>query len=467
MNGYDCEIIEKNHCVGGECTGWRRGDFYVDNCIHWMMGTKKNTELNHAWEEVGALDNNTEICYPEAFYVSEYNGETITLWNDLEKTIEEMLRISPEDKKEIYTFRKNVKRSRGLAMPVQAPPELMTKKQLIKLGLPMIKILPVLKKYNKISVEDYAKFFKHPLLRRMISDYLSINSCASSLFTSYATFIDGDGGIPKGFSWGVPHRMANKFLELGGKISLNSPVTRISIQGDTVEGVYTENDYHRCDKIIFATDFEVTYSLLGEQYRPEQLKKALDDFDSFPVHSEFQIAFFTNEPIDCFKSTFVFETDEMTIGTRLFTRLGVRAYDYDRFAPEGKYLYQCCLVQYKEDYEFWKNLAEKNDGSYEKVKRQHAETLVKQIEKRANVKVELIDIWTPYTYNKWCGAYLGSYMSFMKTPTSKMSAFPSKVIGLSNCYIGSQWQREPGGLATALTMGKFAAQWINFDERKK
>ncbi len=465
--GFECEIIEKNHCSGGECTGWRRGSFYIDNCIHWLMGTLKDTELYKAWCEVGAIDADTEIYYPDSFYTSEYNGQTVTLWRELERTKEEMLAISPEDKKEILKFIRNVRRAQGLSMPVKAPPELMTKRELISLGLPMLKMLPVLREYDKLQISEYADRFKHPLLRRMIKDYLSVNSSSSSLFTSYATFAEGNGGIPKGFSSGLTERMANKFLSLGGKISLSDPAIGVQTENGTVTGLITEKKHYDCDKIIFATDFAVTYSLLGEQFMPKELKDALADFDRYPVHSEFQIAFYTDTPIEYINSTYVFETDEMTIGRRCFTRLGIRAYDYDDFAPKDKYLYQCCLVQYKDDYEFWCELADRNDGSYAETKHKQAEALISQIEKHTDIKANLIDVWTPYTYNKWCGAYLGSYMAFMRTPTSKLPAFPSKVDGLSNCYIASQWQRSPGGLATALTMGKFAVQWMEKDLGKK
>ncbi len=467
MKGFECEIIEKNHCVGGECTGWRRGELYIDNCIHWLMGTKKGTELNAAWREVGALFDGVEVCYPEAFYISEYGGQTLTLGKDLKKTKKEMLAISPEDKKRISEFIKNVRRAKGLSMPVQAPPELMTKKQLLRLGLPMLKMLPVLKRYDKMTVAEYAESFSHPLLKRAMKDYLSAESSASSLFTSYATFVEGDGGIPKGFSAGLAERMAQRFLDLGGTVSLSEPAVSVELEGETVKSVTTAKRRCEADTVIFATDFSVTYALLGEQYRPELLTKALADFDKYPVHSEFQIAFYTDTPLPDVKSTFIFETDELTVGVRQFTRLGIRAYDYDDFAPEGKYLYQCCLVQYKDDYEFWRSLADKNDGSYARTKQEQAQTLVGQIEKYTGAKVNLIDVWTPYTYNKWCGAYLGSYMAIMRTPTSKLPCFSAKVEGLKNCYVASQWQRAPGGLATALTMGKFTVQWIERHENEK
>ena len=58
---YDVEIYEKNHIVGGECTGWDRQGYYIDNCLHWMMGTNRGTDLYNIWKTVGAIDDDVEI----------------------------------------------------------------------------------------------------------------------------------------------------------------------------------------------------------------------------------------------------------------------------------------------------------------------------------------------------------------------------------------------------------------------
>ena len=40
LNGFDVEVFEMHSKPGGECTGWQRGGFHFDNCIHWLMGSK-------------------------------------------------------------------------------------------------------------------------------------------------------------------------------------------------------------------------------------------------------------------------------------------------------------------------------------------------------------------------------------------------------------------------------------------
>ena len=44
-NGYETLILEKNAIAGGACIGWERSGCYIDGCIHWFTGVKKDTHL--------------------------------------------------------------------------------------------------------------------------------------------------------------------------------------------------------------------------------------------------------------------------------------------------------------------------------------------------------------------------------------------------------------------------------------
>ena len=35
-NGFESEIHERHTIVGGQCTGWYRKHFLLDNCAHWL-----------------------------------------------------------------------------------------------------------------------------------------------------------------------------------------------------------------------------------------------------------------------------------------------------------------------------------------------------------------------------------------------------------------------------------------------
>lgn len=76
--GYQAVICEKNAVPGGECTGWDREGYHIDNCIHWMMGTSGKSALHDIWKETGALGTRP-VHHMDAMYTSRLRGEAITL----------------------------------------------------------------------------------------------------------------------------------------------------------------------------------------------------------------------------------------------------------------------------------------------------------------------------------------------------------------------------------------------------
>lgn len=61
LSGIDSEIFESHTIVGGQCTAWKRKGFHIDNCVHWMIGTKQETETYQVWKDVGVLGEGKKI----------------------------------------------------------------------------------------------------------------------------------------------------------------------------------------------------------------------------------------------------------------------------------------------------------------------------------------------------------------------------------------------------------------------
>ena len=185
--GFEAEIYEKNTIPGGECIGWNRKGYHIDNCIHWLTGTLKGTELYDVWKTVGALSDDTEYAKIDSFYTSTYNGQKATLWNDLERTQRELIAVSPEDEEEIRKFIQNVEWSKQCLFPARKPMEMWGIKDYIEMGKNMADFPKVMKEFGKISLEEYSKRFKSPLLQKLMCDYLPKSYCAYSFLVSYAT----------------------------------------------------------------------------------------------------------------------------------------------------------------------------------------------------------------------------------------------------------------------------------------
>ena len=50
--GFQTEIYEKNALPGGLCTGWKREGYFIDNCIHWLTGTRPGSGLHELFSDV-------------------------------------------------------------------------------------------------------------------------------------------------------------------------------------------------------------------------------------------------------------------------------------------------------------------------------------------------------------------------------------------------------------------------------
>ncbi|MBR5421857.1 MAG: NAD(P)/FAD-dependent oxidoreductase [Lachnospiraceae bacterium] len=466
--GFDAEIYEKNAIPGGECIGWNRKGYHIDNCIHWLTGTKKGTDLYEVWKATGALTDETEYAKLDSFYTSTYDGKSVTLWNDLEKTQKELIAASPEDEEEIKKFIQYVEYSKQCLFPADKPMEMWKIADYISVGKNMADFPKVLKEFGKISLEEYSKRFRSPLLRKMICDYLPKEYCAYSFLVSYATMADGNGGIPMGASLQMSLRMEKKFKEMGGKIFYNAGVEKIVVENRKATGLQLENgSFVQADLMIPTLDtYPLFHKLLPASYMPAELKKAYSDEKAYPVTSGFQIAFAVSTSFNRGETIFI-DIDELKVGKRTADRMYVKAYGYDPiFVKDGKQVIQTCITQSDDDFDYWKRLPEEE---YRAAKEKLVEEISVRIETafpELKGDLEFLDCWTPLTYERYCNAYHGSYMSFVTTPFGKQLKMKGKLKGIDNLYLAGQWTNSPGGLPVAVASGKFAVQRILKARRK-
>lgn len=463
--GFQTHIYEKHTIVGGECTGWRREGYFIDNCIHWLTGTKDGTDLNKLWRNVGALGDGVELIKPDFFYTVELNGEKLTLWSDLERTRREMHVLSPEDEVEINKFIDYVKLGETMGVPVKKPFDMLSVVDFMKLGMSMSGAGKIMKEYGNIDIAEMADRFKHPLIKSALKDYMPSQYQAYSLIFSYATMTGNNGDIPRGGSLAMAMRMQKRYESLGGQIHTNSPVKKVTIHQKMATGIELENGEHiLADYVVCACDTDYTFGkLLDPTYMPKDLKETYEKRKTYPVISGFQVAFAVEGQYKELRGMNLFECEPFMLATKEVTRMSCKGFDYEpSFSPEGKEIIQSNILQTEEDYKYWINLYTDKD-KYQNEKMRLAEELkLRMIAQYPFLegKIRVLDVWTPATYNRYFHAYHGAYMSFIITKGAKNKRVAGKINGLNNVMIASQWLMGPGGLPTAAAMGKFAAQRI-------
>lgn len=468
LAGYDVDIFEKNPSLGGQCTGWDRHGFHIDNCIHWLTGTKAGTDLHEIWKETGALSPDQTFVATDRFYTSESGGTRVTLWKDLEKTQQELCALSPEDSEEIRKFIEHVRYATTCEMPAKKPMDVWNPMDYLRMGATMRDMPKVMKEYGSIDLHELAERFHHPALQALFSDYMPKDYVASSFLVSYATLVSGNGEIPTGGSRALTARMANRFAELGGRVHCCSSVSEILVDHAHAIGIRTA-DGNRifADYVISAVDtMELFDRLLGRQYMGKKWESAYADSGTYPLFSAVQAAFAVDRADWNESGTLFFDCDPFETGGRQVTRLSVKGYEYEpEFAPPGKVVVQINVPQYDAEYLHWQKLS---PGEYAVQKAEAASALQKRMEDRFGLagKITPLDCWTPRTYEKWCNAYHGAYMAFITRKGVPSFSVKGIVKGVKNLYIASQWIMAPGGLPVAAAAGRFAIWRIARCDRK-
>ena len=450
LRGYDTIICERHTRAGGNLTGWQRGEYHIDNCIHWLTGTNPMTDTYKMWCELGVLGN-VEIYQSDTLYTCERDGERLSLDRSIDKTEKDMLTLSPIDKKEILSFTSAVRAVQGISGTAG---EHRNK----RIGIPSLIIsAPNILKYHFLSTGELSRRFKHPLIRDLIVSVLGEYFSALALIIVFATFSGENGGIPKGSSVAMAERMTEKFASLGGKLLLGKEAVRINGIGTKAKSVsFSDGSEIAADYIVLATDPEICYGQLLERDMPPQFKKMYEN-PKMLRFSSYHTAFACDMEALPFKGDFVFEIPNSAKRFLHTKYLIMREFSHEPgFSPKGKNIIQTMTFSDESCSErFIKLYSER--AAYEATKKRVVEAIHDLIISKfpeLSGRLECIDVWTPATYRRYTGASIGSYMSFVLPPRKIPCPVSCESGVYDNVLLATQWQNPPGGLPIAADMGR-------------
>ncbi len=466
INGYQTMIIEKNHVVGGACIGWERKGSYVDGCIHWLTGVNKNSSFYKFWRETGAINDDTEIFYQDDFHVIEFpDGKKFTVWADLDKFQNELIAFAPEDSKQINKFIKTIRRFQKIEGPVFKPVDMMNLFELIKIGLTMAGDYYHVAKTSVISCEDYGKKFKNPYIRKWFKDVMSAEYNFMSLIYMLAHVSNKNGGIPVGGSQELSERMKEKYISLGGELLLSKEVSCVEIENNVAKGVNLINgEFIPSDYVVSSAPIEHTLKiLLKGKYKVPKIDKRLEDIKTYPIYTYTTVVLKLN--CDCSNlplSNKIYLTNPITLDVD-YDNVTFRNYAYDKTlkGSENSTVIQATLSGNDDCYFWWKKI--KKNGLYKEKKQELASKIIEIYENykpELKTKIEVIDVVTPLTYERYLNTRHGSFQGFVHTAKGKALMQKGEIKGLNNFILSGQGIFQSGGLPTAVITGRFSAQRI-------
>lgn len=481
MAGYDTEIYEMHTVPGGECAGWSRNGYHIDGCIHWLTGTNKQFPLYKVWCDLGALGDDVKIFETETFGAMESNQGILRLYKNRERLEAHLRAIAPEDGEELTKFFATLDAMDNF-MPLDAV-DLLGPVELLKVMRNAMRGSKTMKDL-KIPMREYLKRFKSENLRRLFSLSLPSDQSVSVLFFALSTVMSGNGGRPEGGSMAMALRMADTFRSLGGVLHLGVRVEEICIEEGRATGIrFTSGEdpeltFVPADHVISSSDIHVTLNrLLKGKYPQDEFDLRDADPKTYPCSTSSMAAFGLDIDLSDMDT-------EILVGTRPFlfegktqNYLSLKHYCYEpSFAPAG---HSVMTAYFDGNYDWWKNLAsdDRSDSDafhidsprYLAEKDRLLTDLVSVLEEKYPAwkgHVKPLDFVTPLTYERYCGAYRGQWMSYGYTENAKNLMHNGKIKGINNFSMCGQWLMPPGGLPVAAITGRWAIQRLCKADKK-
>ena len=465
LAGYDAEIYEKHFVPGGNLTGWQRGEYHIDNCIHWLTGTNENSSLHQMWLDLGVLGDGTGIVQGNSLFTCDRDGLRVCLPPSLPELREGMLRVSPEDKAEINRF-------------CNAVELLMATDNIAGEGCDegvsigrVLRGAPSMLRYFGLTTSQLARRFKSTALQSFITGFWGDDFGAFALIFVFATYCGKNGALPEGGSLKTAKRLAERFESLGGRLYLNREAVKVNLEGDCAVSVaFSNGEVASGDYIILTTDTAVTFSKLLDVPMPKKLRKQYDN-PKLRRFSAYHAAFSCDLAELPFEGDLIFDVPEEYVDTLGTKQLILREFSHEpSYAPEGKNILQTLTFCFVEDCVDFIRLRNENKEAYNLKKQHLAGILQMLIEEHCPTlkgKLSLIDFWTPASYERFIGSEVGSFMSFAIPESFIPIPLDCAVDGVKNLFIATQWQQSPGGLPVAASQGKATIEKIKKLEKKK
>ena len=468
-NGYDVTIYEKHAIAGGQCTGWNRKGAYIDGCAHWIVGTNPKSDFYPMWRHVGAFDSNTVIYNTEYFSKFDINGEIVTFYADLNKLEQELLRISPIDKKQIRRFINGIKAYKSAKVPTKKPLDYNNFFDWIGYGFQLLPMAFHFMMYQRTSVKQYAQKFKSKILQEAFLRFMPGNYNIHSLIYIMKSLATFDAGMVEGGSRNFAFNIKNTFIEKGGKLVVNAEVDHVLIENDTAKGiVFKDGSVVNSDYVIASCDAHHTINkLLQGKYADKFYEKRFNNSIDYPLITCCQLSYKVNKVLFYFPKMINININPYKLGNMEINNITLRNHSFDNTLNKSISTITVLLDCNDSVYEYLSSLDRK---TYLKEKEKMGNHILKEIMSYISLneqEIELVDVSTPLTYQRYTNAYKGSYMSFLTTNKSKGLMRKGLIKGLKNFALAGQWIMPPGGLPIALFTGKFAAIRITKMDKKK
>jgi phytoene dehydrogenase-like protein len=468
MNGYRTRIFELHYNPGGLCTSWKRKGYTIDGCIHWLVGSSPANSFYRIWEELGAVQGRRMVDHDEFMRVEGTDGKTFIIYTDVDRLEQHMKELAPADEEVIEEFIEGIHACIRSDLPIEKAPELYGPIDGLKLLSKMSPFLRVMRKWEKIPIQDFAQRFSDPFLRQAFPLSFDLPDFPMmGMLMTLAWMHQKSAGYPIGGSLEFSRAIEQRYLNLGGQIHYRSPVNKILVETDQAVAVrLADGTEHRGDIIVSAADGHSTiFGMLEGKYINDEIRGYYDNLPIFPPLV--QVALGVARSFEGLPNSIIYPLREpVTIAGKEHKSVGVEIHNFDpTLAPAGETVLK---VMFDSNYDYWKELSE-DSARYQAEKEKIADEVIAVLDQRfpgLAGQVEMRDVATPMTWERYTGNWRASFEGWLITTQTLGMRMSKTLPGLENFYMAGQWVEPGGGVPTAAMSGRNVIQIICHQDKK-
>jgi phytoene dehydrogenase-like protein len=474
LNGYDVRIFEMHNLPGGLCTSWERKGYTFDCCIHWLVGSSPASGMHDMWEETGVAENRKFIDMDEYMRLEDTSGRTLVLYTDIYRMEKHLLEFSPQDEKPIRKFIDGVKMCLPFDSPLKHDPALTRISKQMKTVFNFIIKGKKMKEWMNTTCESFSNEFKDPMIQEAFREMWGPEFSMLFMLFTFAYLHNKNAGYPIGGSLPMSRALEQRFKDLGGRLNYSSRVTTVLTEDNIATGIGLEDGTeHRAYRVISAADgYATIFNMLEGKFGDERTREPYEKWLRFPSLIFVSLGVrrtFDEIPRSVSGLTFQLK-QQVKIGDKVRDKLSVHLYNHDpSMAPEGC---TSLTIMMNTDHEYWKDLA-KDRKVYLQKKEEIGRTIIELLNKRfpgISSQVEVIDVATPLTFERYTGNWKGSFEGWLLTPENSgvlMKPMTQSLPGLKNFYMCGQWVEPGGGLPTSIMSGRRLIKSLCREDKRK
>lgn len=462
-NGYRTHIFEHGSQPGGVAVGWRRGQYFVDGGIHFLMGHRPEHPIHRIYDEVGT--GQPDMCadmHEYGLYVDERTGKQLAVTSDLDRLLADWRTLSPADAGvmvEMVKLARSLVGSPAMDMGMGDPPELAGPLAGLSQMWQLRSVLKYFVGTASQTMGERGRSIHDPWLRQVYENLFFPQAPVWFVAMVLALLASGGMGLLKRGSTGFVQPMERCFKELGGQVTYNATVEKILLDGNRAAGVQlNDGSEHRAGAVISAADgYSTLFEMLEGRYVDKPVAERFEKWALIPpmVMISFGVSReFAGEP----HIHAHFLERPFQVGPRQVAALLLRTFNYsDEFAPRGKTVIQ---ATFDSNWDYWRDLRA-DQLAYEAEKRRVAGEVLERLERHypgITAQVEMTDVATPYTTWRYTRNLRGAYEGWLPTPQQMMTALPRTLKGLDRFVMAGQWVMPGGGVPTCIVSGRDAVR---------